>query len=53
MEMLLSEQFDNYSMEGIATTVGFNSKSSFYAAFKKYTGYTPTEFKKKEKVSKS
>ncbi len=53
MEMLLSEQFDNYSMEGIATTVGFNSKSSFYAAFKKYTGYTPTEFKKKEEVSKS
>jgi AraC-like DNA-binding protein len=50
-EMLLSEQFDNYSMEGIAKTVGFNSKSSFYSAFKKHTGFTPTEFKKKEKLN--
>ena len=53
MEMLLLPQFENYSMEGIAQTVGFNSKSSFYAAFKKYTGYTPTEFKKKEEATKT
>ncbi|MFZ4399852.1 MAG: helix-turn-helix domain-containing protein [Bacteroidales bacterium] len=53
MEMLLSNQFENYSMEGIAKTVGFNSKSSFYSAFKKYTGYTPTEFKKKEESFKT
>jgi YesN/AraC family two-component response regulator len=52
MEMLLSNQFENYSMEGIAKTVGFNSKSSFYSAFKKYTGYTPTAFKKKEESTK-
>jgi AraC-like DNA-binding protein len=26
---------------------GYNSKSAFCTAFKKYTGLTPTEFKKK------
>ncbi len=45
-EMLMNPEFDHYSTEGIAKSVGFNSKSTFYAAFKKYTGVTPIEFKK-------
>lgn len=35
----------NISLEHLAFEVGFNSKSSFYTAFKKHTGETPTLFK--------
>jgi AraC-like DNA-binding protein len=49
-EMLISPEFSNYSTEGIAKSVGFNSKSSFYTAFKKYTGLTPIEFKNKSMI---
>lgn len=44
-EMLQTESHANLSIEGIAREVGFQSKSSFYTAFKKATGVTPTEFK--------
>ncbi len=42
-EMLASSR-DQYSIEGIARDVGFNSRASFYTAFKKETNQTPTEF---------
>ena len=32
------------TIEGIANDNGFNSRSSFYRAFKKYTGETPQQF---------
>ncbi|AUC77311.1 helix-turn-helix domain-containing protein [Olleya sp. Bg11-27] len=43
---LQNDQNDHLTLLGIATDVGFNSKSSFNATFKKFKGLTPTEFKK-------
>ncbi|WP_394747886.1 helix-turn-helix domain-containing protein [Spongiimicrobium salis] len=45
--MLLSPHHDRLSFLGIAFDCGFKSKSSFNRYFKKYTGLSPTEFKKK------
>ena len=42
--MILDDKFNNFSMEGIAKSSGFRSKSTFNQAFKNSTGFTPTEF---------
>ncbi|MBT8255996.1 MAG: AraC family transcriptional regulator [Bacteroidia bacterium] len=47
VDCLKSNRYDHYALMGIASEVGFNSKSSFYASFKKHKGLTPTEYKKK------
>ena len=44
-QMLLSEKGDKKTVLEILYEVGFNSKSAFNTAFRKYTGYTPTEFR--------
>lgn len=36
---------DKLTLEAIGYACGFNSKSTFYSAFKKYTGTTPSQFK--------
>lgn len=43
---LQNVQNDHLTLLGIANDVGFNSKSSFNAIFKKYKGLTPSQFKK-------
>lgn len=43
---LQSPEAKKYTIEAIAQQVGFNSKSTFNRAFKKYTELTPSQYKK-------
>ncbi|TYA78717.1 helix-turn-helix domain-containing protein [Seonamhaeicola marinus] len=45
--LLTEADFNKFSMLAIAFESGFNSKTSFNTTFKKITGITPTEFKKR------
>lgn len=45
-EMIVHPDFSNYSLLAIGLEVGFNSKATFYTAFKKATGLTPNQYKK-------
>jgi AraC-like DNA-binding protein len=45
-EKLLDPKENQFVLLKIAYDVGFNSKSVFNASFKKFTGMTPTQFKK-------
>jgi AraC-like DNA-binding protein len=45
---LLDPKKQNLTMLAIALDAGFNSKSSFNMIFKKQTGMTPSEFRKKQ-----
>ncbi len=45
-EMLHDPEHEMFTIESIAQETGFKSKSSFNAAFKKFTNTTPSKFKK-------
>jgi len=51
--ILADENFHHYSIEGIAKTVGFSSKSTFHVAFKKLTGLTPSYFRETVRTLRS
>lgn len=46
-KQLEKERNKVYKIEGIAFEAGFSTPSSFYTAFKKETGLTPTSYQKK------
>jgi len=45
-QLLIDETYKNYTITAIGLESGFNSKSAFYATFKKLTGFTPSDFLK-------
>ena len=46
-EKLNDDAYSHFSILGVALEAGFKSKSTFNAVFKKMTGMTPSQFKRK------
>ena len=44
-KFLSNNEFSEYTIVAIGLECGFNSKSTFYSAFKKFTSETPTSFR--------
>jgi hypothetical protein len=43
--------WNNLTIEGIATEAGFNSRTTFFNAIKKFTGMSPKEFLQRSKMN--
>jgi AraC-like DNA-binding protein len=46
IHLLKEGKSKNYGIEGLALEVGFNSRATFYRAFKKKEGVSPSEYAK-------
>jgi AraC-like DNA-binding protein len=44
VELFSGKLKESYTIEGISRQAGFNTRASFYSAFKEKTGMTPTEY---------
>ncbi len=49
-QLLGDHRFSAYTIVAIGLECGFNSKSTFYSAFKKFTGQTPATYRKETVV---
>jgi AraC-like DNA-binding protein len=47
--LLIDPKSKNYTILSIGFEAGFNSKTTFNTVFKRFTGFTPTEFRNKQK----
>jgi AraC-like DNA-binding protein len=45
-ELMANPKFNHFSLLAIGQEAGFNSKTTFNTAFKRYAGVTPSQFKK-------
>lgn len=45
LEEMPPEKWEQLTIEGVGQEAGFNSRSSFYNAFKKFAGMNPSEFR--------
>ena len=48
--LLLSPEYEQEKILSIAFDAGFQNKATFNVSFKKYTGMSPTEFKKYQQI---
>lgn len=52
-QKLVSEDYQHYNIMGIAMESGFKSKSTFNTVFKKFTGQTPSAYKRAHLLASS
>jgi AraC-like DNA-binding protein len=50
-QLMFDPENSQFTIEAIAENSGFNSKSTFYRAFRKFTGMSPVDFKRSRQAS--
>ncbi len=51
--LLLDPAIRNHKIISLAQDAGFNSKTTFNTVFKKFTGYSPTEFRESQRIQET